>query len=157
MSMTPVPPESIPELSPRIHFGKVIFPVILAGMSILLVVAGVLRAVSTNAAGSEQLSIIGNVMLTCFVLCPLVLCTTIVYLLLLAVILGLNKVNGTAQKSCQLVGQQTRKLADQTDAVADTLNRKSIDFSARFAFLEIPASDPEANTQSPESDHVADK
>jgi hypothetical protein len=135
MSLTPVRQKSTPELS-RTPFWKVAAPVVLVSLLIMAGVVAVVALLVADGDGPEQVSIASNVMLICFVLCPMLLCSTGFYVVLVLVSYSLKKLNrGTQQALIQAEGK-TRKLVDKTQAAADSVSQKTIAVSARLAYLD---------------------
>jgi uncharacterized membrane protein len=157
MSTTPGQPKAAPEMPAPSPFWKVIAPVVLAGLVIVAAVVGMILIMAGNGTEQAQLSIIGDVMLICFGLCPLLLCSTVFYAIIVASIYGVNRLHRTTKKTLQRAETATGTLADKTAQAADTLSRKSISISAGTAFLDrmldMPESEPEQSESRDDDDH----
>ncbi|MBC7869605.1 MAG: hypothetical protein H7Y09_02095 [Chitinophagaceae bacterium] len=103
---------------------------------ILLVLALVLPFSPIRLRQDAQVSIIANWMMMCCVLLPIMLCGFLVYVVLMAATFGMNWVHGMTAGGMRKVQTTSRTIADKTASAADNLNRKSIGFNTRFAFLD---------------------
>ena len=151
MSTTPVQPKAAPEMPTPSAFWKVVAPVVLAGVVIIGMVVGMVLKMAENGTEQAQVSIVGDVMLICFGLCPLLLCSTLFYAIIVAAIYGVNWLHRTTKRTMQRAETATGSLADKTAVAADQLNRKSIGISAGSAFLDRMLDQPESETEQSES------
>jgi hypothetical protein len=83
-----------------------------------------------------RVSILADVLLICFALCPMILCLFPIYLLLMVSIYGLELVYRMTSKPLGRAREITQTVADKTAESADNISRKSIEISARFAFFD---------------------
>lgn len=83
-----------------------------------------------------QVSQVSDLLLTLFVLCPLVLCLLPIYLGLVAAVFGLNKVHGMASAPLTMLERLTSGLAESTLRAANSLAQRGISLSTRLAYLE---------------------
>lgn len=112
-------------------------PVLLAGLAIVaLGVALVVAAWPYEATQTQQISIIGNTMLMCFVLLPMILCGAVVFLLFAGAALGIRSLHNSAEGGMQRVSDLTHTAAERAASAAESVSRRSIDFNARFAHFE---------------------
>lgn len=144
--------DTIRPARPRIAYWKVALPVVLAG--ILIAAAAIVMTVllSANGAEPERVSIIGDLLLICFGLCPLVLCSGIIYALLVASIYGVNRMHMRTERTLRRARTMTRALADKTATMSDTIGQKSIDASAQFAILDQWLDNPVSGTSETEEE-----
>ncbi len=103
---------------------------------IVLVLALVLPFSPIWLRQEAQVSIIANWMMTCCVLLPIMLCGFLVYVVLMASTFGMNMVHRMTAGGMRKVQTTSRTIADKTASAADNINRKSIGFNTRFAFLD---------------------
>jgi membrane protein implicated in regulation of membrane protease activity len=151
MSTASPQPKAAPEMPAPSQFWKVAAPVVLAGVLIIGAVIGMVLAMAENGTEQAQVSIVGDVMLICFGLCPLLLCSTLFYAIVVASIYGVNRLHRVTRQSLHRAETATGTLADKTASVADNLNRKSISISAGTAFLDHMLDQPESETEQSES------
>lgn len=83
-----------------------------------------------------QVGVVADWLLTVLVLCPMALCLFPVCILLIAAVAGLGKAHGMAAKPLRRVEAMSAELATRAAATTDTINRQSMTFSTRFAFLD---------------------
>jgi TM2 domain-containing membrane protein YozV len=134
----------------------IFLPVLSIGLLLLLL------ALSLAVPGSPlyltqtgQFSIISNIFLICFVLCPLVICAFPIYLLLALGAFLLNKVDHSAADGLRRVQTISRSAADRATTLGDRLSRSSIRWNARFAFVDrwLRAFEPRQNGREDETIH----
>ncbi len=120
-----------------VRIWRIYAPVLLAALVILAIgVALVVAAYPFEGQQSQQISIIGNTMLMCFVLLPMILCGAIVFLLFAAAGLGIRSLHNSAEGGVQRVGELTSTAAERAASAAESVSRRSIAFNARFAYFE---------------------
>lgn len=116
---------------------QMILPIIIVGVLILLfLIALVIPASPLYLAETEdQISIVSNLMISVFVLCPMVLCLWLFFVILVFMSVGLHKSQGFTAKQMRRVQLASRNLADKTATNADNVSKRSIGVTARFAFF----------------------
>lgn len=103
-----------------------------AGGILLLVL---LMVIAANQGGA-RIAVIGDIMLTLFLLCPLVICMFPIYLLVVFVVVGMNRAHDKTAQVLTRAEDLTVKLRDRTYSVTDRAARASINLNSRFAFID---------------------
>ena len=83
----------------------------------------------------SEVSIVGNCMMICFVLLPLLLCLIPVYIVLAVGVFYTHKLNNYTGSKINVLTKATRRAADTTAKYSNIAAKKSIGLRARFAFL----------------------
>ncbi len=106
------------------------------GMAVLgvLMLMGVVAMAWVRAP--EQTNIISNVILICLGVLPMMLCSFILYAVLVAAIFGINTVERSGRRGLQGVSKQTRKVAEQAARTGHKMSRHSIDIGTRLSGLD---------------------
>jgi hypothetical protein len=86
--------------------------------------------------GGARIGVIGDFMLTLFILCPLAVCMLPIYLLIVLMVVGMNRAHRKTARALTRVEDLTVKLRDRTYSVTDRAARTSINLNSRFAFIE---------------------
>lgn len=94
-----------------------------------------------------QISIIADWMTFVLMLCPLVICLFPLSVVLIVAIFGLAKLSDEAAKPLRRAEDFSKMLADRVVKTTDTINKQTINASARFAFVDrlLSAFDPPPN------------
>lgn len=131
-------PPARPARSKRpVRIWRIYAPVLLAALVIVAIGVALLVAASPfEATQTQQISIIGNIMLMCFVLLPMLLCGAVVFLLIAAAVVGINMLHDSAEGGVQRVGELTTQAAERAASAAESVSQRSIDLNARFAYFE---------------------
>ncbi len=114
-----------------VRFYRLSLPIILLGLLIILTAVGL-----GVFAAADQLSIIGNMIIMIMMFCPIVICSGVLYIALAAAIFYTNKghqVSRSGLKAGQGLSASARQKVEQ---VSDNVNRQSIKWGARFAYLD---------------------
>jgi len=91
-----------------------------------------------------QISIVGDCMMICFVLLPLLICLLPVYIVLAVSVFYTGKLNTYTGNKLHVITTATRRAADTAAQYGDRLSERSIGLRARFAILnEIINTRPE--------------
>jgi hypothetical protein len=85
--------------------------------------------------GEGQVYILGNFLLICFALCPLVLCLFPLYLLLMLSIFGVNRLHGKTAQGMERARTAAHHLADHAANATEAVNRRSIALNTRLTFF----------------------
>lgn len=136
MSTTPAQPKAAPDMPAPSRFWIAVAPVVLGGVVIVALVIGLVLLMARNGTEEAQMSIIGDYLLMLFCLCPMLLCSTIIYAIIVASIYGVNRLHRTTKKSMQRAETASETLVEKTTTAADILNRKSISLNAGTAFFD---------------------
>ncbi len=107
---------------------------------ILPMLAGVLLlAVMVSSAlllpKGLQVSLIADLLLTIFVLCPTALCCLLPVALFVVMAVGMNKAHGKLAETLERVEGQARTATDKAAQAMDSVNQRAADASAQFASL----------------------
>ena len=109
----------------------------IVGITVLIFIIGMMLIIegSPIALLPDQVSIIGDIFFMVLMLCPLLICTLPLYMLLIAGVYGLIRLDsGTAFRLHKL--QITAKKAqERTEAVTQSLGKRSIQLTTRTEFL----------------------
>ncbi len=108
----------------------VILPLLLVLLLIIACVVGVLLL-----PRRDQVSIVSDVMFTLLMLCPAVVCILPVTIGVIAAVFAMNRAHDKAAGPLRRLEDLSLKLAQRADSSTDTINRRTIDFSARLGFL----------------------
>ena len=82
-----------------------------------------------------EVSIIGDVFVICFILCPAFLCLLPLYFVLVLAAIYAGKLNSLTGSKLGAVETATAKAADTANKVGSKVGRWSINWRARFALL----------------------
>jgi hypothetical protein len=83
----------------------------------------------------SQVSLVADLLLTIFVLCPMVLCLFPVYIVLMVLAFGMNKLHDAGARQLERAEKLSHSVATKTITAADSLSRKSIIINSAFAPL----------------------
>ena len=83
-----------------------------------------------------QVSLIADWLFSVLFLCPLVLCTFPIFILLVVAVVGLNRVYDNATHPLRRLETLSLSLKDQSEGAMDAVSRFVIEASVRFAFIE---------------------
>jgi hypothetical protein len=85
--------------------------------------------------GEGQVYILGNFLLICFALCPLILCLFPLYLLLMLSIFGVNRLHGKTAHGMERARAAAHDLAERAADATEAVSRRSIALNARLTFF----------------------
>jgi hypothetical protein len=102
-------------------------------VGVLLVVILLLLLVPRSPA---EVSIVGDIMMICFVICPILLCLLPLYIILAVGIFYINKLNNYTGSKLGAVTRATQRFKDTTKRVTEDLGRRTIGWRSRFAIME---------------------
>lgn len=109
---------------------------------ILLPMAGVVALVIIGAVislllpGRLQVSLLADWLLTILFLCPLALCLFPICILLVAAIAGMNKAHTAIANPLRRLEVLSGTIKERVSKTADTINHKTVDASAKWAFVD---------------------
>jgi hypothetical protein len=131
MTITPIEQPDPKAVHQRAMRKQIILPVILVvvGLTALLF----LTLIPLTPRG---LSLVADLLLVIMCLIPMVICLLPVYLMLIAAVALMNRMGGGTTKQVRRVRGATETLAQQTRSTSDTINRKTVNMSARIAPLD---------------------
>lgn len=115
---------------------QIIFPVLFITVLLTLLVIALLIPTSPISMNSNGLSIIADFAVICFGILPIVLCSFVVYVGLVAAIYGMNKAHTATAKGMRTVQRASADVAHKTAEYSDKANKQSIELNARFNMLE---------------------
>ena len=112
--------------------------VILAGIGFVALVMLLFMTYSPIGIFSEpgSASSVGDFVLICIALCPMLICGFALYALLVVTIYGINIVERSSRTQLQKAKRATRNVADKTNTVTNNLNERSIGIGTRLAWLD---------------------
>jgi len=112
--------------------------VILVGIGFIALVMLLFMTYSPVGIFSEpgSASTVGDFVLICIALCPMLICGFVLYALLVVTIYGINIVERSSRTQLQKAKRATRTVADKTGTVADNLSERSISIGSRLAWLD---------------------
>lgn len=110
--------------------------VIIALVNLLFILALIIPGSTVYMSKPSQFAIVSDVVLVCIALCPLVLCTFPLCVILMAGVFGMGKAHSGSSRGLRTVQVKSQAFSQRVAKVADSFNRKSIDFNVRFAFLD---------------------
>lgn len=129
------PSDSRPSTAEVVHRRETLRYIVLPMVGVgLLVVAG--AVISLLLPQRLQVSIIADWLLTILFLCPLALCLFPLCIVMVAAIFGMNKAHDALVSPLRRVGSLTETLKDRVSKTADTVNQKTVDASAKWAFVD---------------------
>jgi hypothetical protein len=114
----------------RKPFWRIAWPVVLAGV---LIVGGVSLFGLLSLEEPGQVSIVGDILIICFALCPLALCGFVLYMVLAVAAFGIGRVERGTRKQLRKAQRATSQFAQTAQEKSHDLNKKSIDLGSRFA------------------------
>lgn len=114
---------------------QILLPFLLAVLLIVACVVAVMSPLFPPPAGQYQISIVSNLLLMVFILCPALLCFSGLAIGMVVLAAAMNKGHDAAAKPLQRVEDLSRTLEQRTVEATNTLNRKTIDISSRFALV----------------------
>lgn len=133
-STPPAVPNSSPRPSEQQHrrdtLLQIVLPFLGAGLFTLLLLIIVLILPQR-----AQVSLVADLMVTVFVLCPIAVCLFPLYLGMVLLIYSLNKAHQAGAKQMVRVEDLSRTVTDKVIQTTDKLNRQSIALSALAAPL----------------------
>lgn len=148
-------PDSQPNTSQSLHrreiTTQIILPLVGGSLFILLLFVGALLL-----QRRLQVSLVSDLMMTCLVLCPAVICLFPLYVVMMVMAFAMGKVSDAVAKPLYRMENWSKSLAHTATNVTDTINHKTIDLSAKLAPVEkiLSAFDQPQNIQ--EENHDTD-
>lgn len=103
-------------------------------LGVLLVVGGLITALLLPR--QLQVQTVKDLMVTVFVLCPLVLCMFPVYILMVALAYGVSMLHDPSAKGLRQLNGWMEGAAKRVHGVTAQVASRTIDARARFAYLE---------------------
>lgn len=108
----------------------ILLPVSLGGLLIIILVILVLLLPLR-----AQVALVADLMCSVLVLCPLALCLLPVYLMMMVMAFGMNKVHDKTAAPLHRLETRIRIMGERTIKAADTWSRRSIALTTKFALL----------------------
>lgn len=128
----------------------VLYMIVPLAVTVFIVLLGV--AIIFLLPRQLQVGLIADWMMTVMLLCPALICTTAVCILLIAAVALMSRANRAAARPLQQLNEMTQKVADQTTKAAESVNAATVNAASRFAFLDrflnvfdLPDKDTKAN------------
>jgi hypothetical protein len=146
-STSPQLPDPIkPQPSP--YFWRKLLPL---GLAFLVVAVLLYSLLSLPPRG---LGIVADFMFTCMCLLPLVICLFPVYIMMMAAIYGLSRVNGTIKSQMHRAVALTENMKTNTTETTSKINQSALNTGVTLAKLDVifnifnrPSNDTEHQTQ----------
>jgi hypothetical protein len=127
--------KTIDDIEPA-NVRRVLLPLVLTGGGLLLLVLLLVVSFSPIALGRpDRVSIIGDVVLICLGLIPVMICLFPLYLLLMAGIYWTNRLEQGGRAGLQKAHDATQRMAQTTNERTTALNQRSINWATRFSHL----------------------
>ena len=83
----------------------------------------------------SQTSVVADLMLSVLMLCPAAVCMLPVTILMLVSVVGMNRAHDMMARPLRVLEAHSETLTSKTQAITDTVNRKTIDASSRLGFI----------------------
>ncbi len=136
----------------RVTIRLLFVPVLAAMLVIVLIILALAVPGSFLRLNKWELSIVTDTMTILMVLCPLMLCTIPLYLLLAAAVFGIGKVHHTTENTLKRAHSATSSVADRTENIALSLGKRTIGIAAWFTFFDKLINSQVNSQDRPESD-----
>jgi hypothetical protein len=128
-----------PEPEPVVEDGGAIIKVLMIAPPVVGIGVLALLLLLLVPRTPAEVSIIGDVFVICFVLCPAILCLLPIYFILVLAAIYTGKLNSITGSKLSAVESMTEKAADSANKVGKKVGRWSIDWRTRFALLNYLA------------------
>jgi hypothetical protein len=128
-----------PEPEPVVEDGGAIIKVLMIAPPVVGIGVLALLLLLLVPRTPAEVSIIGDVFVICFVLCPAFLCLLPIYFILVLAAIYTGKLNSITGSKLSAVESMTEKAADSANKVGKKVGRWSIDWRTRFALLNYLA------------------
>jgi hypothetical protein len=130
-----LPSDSRPSTAEEVHRRETLRYIVLPMVGVgLIVLAG--AVISLLLPQRLQVSIIADWLLTILFLCPLALCLFPFCILMVAAVFGLNKAHDALVSPLRRVESLSETLRDRVSKTTDIVNQKTVDASAKWAFVD---------------------
>lgn len=100
----------------------------------LLLVLGCVVVVLLLRRGS-QISVISDLLILVFMLCPALLCMLPVTILMIMAVFGMNRVHDQAARPLRRIHEYSMMVANRVDETSLQVSQKTINISARFGMF----------------------
>lgn len=110
----------------------IILPMVGGGLLLIL-----LLALALILPLRSQVSLVADLMLIIFVLCPLAVCMFPFYMLMVALVYGMNVLHRRAENPLDHLENLSQTMADRVTNVTDSVNKQAINLASRFAFFDV--------------------
>lgn len=104
------------------------------GGGLLLVI---LLALALLLPMRAQVSLVADFMLIIFVLCPLVICTFPLFLLMVVLVYGMHVLHRRAENPLDHLEAFSRTMTGRVSDITNKVNAQVIDLASRFAFFDV--------------------
>jgi hypothetical protein len=105
----------------------------MAGVGLLVVAGAVIIILLPERL---QVSLIADWLLTILFLCPMALCLFPICILMIAAVVGMNRVHDSAAHPLQRLENLSVSVKERSEGAMDAVSRFVIEASVRFAFIE---------------------
>lgn len=119
----------------RRRFSVIILPVTLTAIAIPIILILLAIGSSPFSIGRDGISIISGLLTVCCFLVPLLFCFAPLYILLMAAIYGVNRLENSTESQLERVHNLTTNMAEKTASIGENIAKKSIGISSRFAYF----------------------
>lgn len=129
------PSDSRPSTAEAVHRRETLRYIVLpmVGVALLILVGAIISLLLPQRL---QVSIIADWLLMILFLCPLALCLFPICIVMVAAVFGLNKAHDALVSPLRRVGSLTETLKERVSKTADVVNQKTVDASAKWAFVD---------------------
>lgn len=103
-------------------------------VSVLIVLLGIVAVLLLQR--QLQVSLLADWMLTVFVFCPSLICSTVICILLMAGVALMGRASKAAARPLEKLNTLTESVAEKTTKAADSVNAATVNAASRFAFLD---------------------
>jgi lysylphosphatidylglycerol synthetase-like protein (DUF2156 family) len=114
---------------------QVWLPLLLAVVLIVVCAVVVVVLFVPRLEGENQVSIVSNILLMVFILCPAVLCFGALAIGMVVAAFAMNKGHDALAKPLRRVEELSQSLEARTLQTTTALNRKTIELGSRFAIV----------------------
>lgn len=106
---------------------------VFVGFALVIIAVVIAILLTKNPA---QINLLSNVFVICLVLLPMILCSAVFYIIILAGMYGVRRLELKSKRTAKDLQEKAKRLNKETLATAEKLNRNSIGFGSRFSHLE---------------------
>lgn len=120
-----------------LHQRETRWQIILPFIGGVLVVAAVFGSMAfmNDPFAMQRVSVVANCLVSALILCPMVICMFPVYLLMVVMIYGLNKLHHGTEAPLQRLENMTENLAQRVTTVTQNVNQRVVNANVRLAPL----------------------
>ncbi len=106
----------------------------LGGVAVIGAVFGI-AAMMNDPFAMQRVSIVADCMFSAMILCPMVICMFPVYLLMVVMMYGMNKLHQGTEAPLQRLETMTETMAQRVETVTKDVNQRVVNANVRLAQL----------------------